>query len=143
MVSGIMQLMQRLHGSRGLVRNLCDLARNLCENLGCMKLPCFNVQGCKPGRFCSKHKEESMVDVKHAKCQHPTCMKQPYFNVPGSKADKICSGHKEESMANVKDRTFAQPGCMKLPAMLAGSARSTKRRTWSPSRAISVSTLAA
>ena len=67
-----------------------------------MKQPAFNVPGCKVGRFCSKHKEAGMVDVKHAKCEHPGCMKEPYFNVPSSKTCRFCSEHKDEGMVNVK-----------------------------------------
>ena len=81
------------------------MPRNQCEHPGCMKHPCFNVPGSKAGRFCSEHKEESMVDEKHKPCEHPGCIKQPYFNVPCRKARRFCSEHKEESMVDVKNKT--------------------------------------
>ena len=71
-----------------------------------MKQPCFNVPGCKSGRFCSEHKEEGMVDLKHNTCEHHGCMKRPSFNVPGSKACRFCSEHKEEGMVKNKRRAW-------------------------------------
>ena len=78
------------------------MSENKCEHHSCMKVPTFNVPGSKARRFCSKHKEEGMMDVTIKKCEHPGCIKQPAFNVPGSKAGRFCSEHKEEGMVNVK-----------------------------------------
>ena len=73
---------------------MVGVAQKMCEHLehsGCIKQPYFNVPDSETGRFCSKHDEEGMVDIKHKTCEQPGCMKHPYFNVLVSKAGRFCS----------------------------------------------------
>ena len=43
-------------------------------------------------KFCAKHKQPGMIDVKHKKCIAPKCPKRPYFNQPGETAGLYCAG---------------------------------------------------
>jgi hypothetical protein len=42
---------------------MVDVQNIICEREECGKRPNFNFVGLKKGRFCSKHKEEGMVNV--------------------------------------------------------------------------------
>ena len=38
--------------------------KQLCESDGCNSFPSYNYKGEKKRRFCVKHKEDNMIDVK-------------------------------------------------------------------------------
>ena len=61
---------------------MVNVKSRMCEHLGCMHQPSFNVPGNKASRFCSEHKEEGMVNVKYKRCERLGCMKGAHFNVP-------------------------------------------------------------
>lgn len=69
----------------------------------CTTRASFNFEGCsKGGRFCSKHKEEGMVDVKSKRCGYPGCKSlNPVFNEEGCKGGRFCAKHKEEGGGGV------------------------------------------
>lgn len=48
----------------------------------CNKIPVFNFPLEIKGMYCSNHKLEHMIDVKHRKCLHKDCIKRPSFNFP-------------------------------------------------------------
>ena len=51
------------------------------------------------GLYCSNHKLDGMVDVKHKRCVHEGCDKvTPAFNVPGSSIGLYCAIHKLDGM---------------------------------------------
>ncbi len=47
-------------------------------------MPNFNFAGEKGGLYCSQHKQEGMIDIKHKRCMHPDCPKRPSFNYTGA-----------------------------------------------------------
>ncbi|CAN0271887.1 unnamed protein product [Ectocarpus sp. 6 AP-2014] len=49
-----------------------------CGQGGCSKLSGFGDHGGR-AEYCSKHKKESMVNVKCKRCRHPRCSKMPSF----------------------------------------------------------------
>ena len=87
--------------------------KNFCETCG--KIACFNIDGLTWGRFCDKHKEPGMVDVKHKTCIHPGCKTQPTYNKEGETKALFCSIHKEPGMVDVKHKTCIHPGCKTRP----------------------------
>ena len=51
-----------------------DLKNKKCEFEGCKSQPFFDIEGGK-GRFCSKHKNDNMIDVKNKRCIEITIYK--------------------------------------------------------------------
>ena len=45
----------------------------LCAHKGCNKYPVYNKPGETTGLYCSKHKEDGMIDVKSKRCKTPHC----------------------------------------------------------------------
>ena len=74
----------------------------------------FNYEG-KKGIYCSIHKLENMVNVKHKRCITPNCITRPTFNYPTETKALYCSVHKLENMINVKDKRCITPNCIKQP----------------------------
>ena len=64
---------------------------------GCNKIPNYNIPGRKNGRFCSKHKEPNMVDVKHKTCTETGCNTYAYYGFL-SKGKTHCASHKQKGM---------------------------------------------
>ena len=64
-------------------------------------MPNFNFPGQKGGMFCSQHKSEGMVDIKHKRCAQEGCNKRPSFNYTGEMRALFCGPHKLEGMVNV------------------------------------------
>lgn len=56
-----------------------------------MRMPNFNFAGEKGGLYCSQHKQEGMIDIKHKRCVFPDCSKRPSFNYTGAAAYLCCS----------------------------------------------------
>ena len=56
-----------------------------CAESGCDKQPHYNNPGEKGGLYCSTHKKDGMVDVKHPRCAEPECGTRPSYNNPGEK----------------------------------------------------------
>ena len=57
-----------------------------CKEKDCKLHPNFNYEGEKSGLYCSKHKKEDMIDVKHSSCINDFCDTQ----VNNSKFDGYC-----------------------------------------------------
>jgi hypothetical protein len=66
-----------------------------------MRMPNFNFPGEKGGVYCSAHKLEGMIDIKHKRCLAPNCNKRPSFNYTGEMRALYCGPHKLEGMVNV------------------------------------------
>ena len=79
--------------------------------LECNKQPSYNVQGETKALYCSTHKKEGMIDVKHKTCLE--CNKLPSFNVEGETKALYCMTHKKEGMINVIHKTCLE--CKKQP----------------------------
>lgn len=65
----------------------------------------FNFQGETKGRFCAKHKEPQMVDVKNKHCEADSCNTTPLYNIIGEKKARFCGKHKELLMVDVRHKT--------------------------------------
>ena len=92
------------------------LVSQMCQEKNCKLTPAFNFEGELKGKFCSKHKEEGMIDIKNKTCEYPECKTMPAFNFEGEKQSKFCSIHKQIGMINVKDKTCEYPECKTIPA---------------------------
>lgn len=72
-----------------------------CEHLTCEKIPGFNIEGAKSGRFCKEHAFEGMVNVGHLRkrCKYEGpdgCNVEASFNYPGQKIGLWCVAHRPE-----------------------------------------------
>jgi len=74
------------------------------DKAGCSKVPFFNFEGRRRGRFCAQHKVQSMVDVKRKRCEQAGCSKQPRYNFEGERRGKFCAHHKVQGMVDVKSK---------------------------------------
>ena len=48
---------------------------------GCDKQPIFNLSHETKGLYCSEHKKEGMIDVKHNKCTYNGCNNRANYNL--------------------------------------------------------------
>jgi hypothetical protein len=94
---------------------LTKLTSSKCQHEGCKLQPVFNFEGETKGKFCSTHKEEGMVDVKHDKCQHEGCKSRPHFNFEEESRGKFCGTHKVDGMVDVKNKRCEHEGCKLQP----------------------------
>ena len=86
-----------------------------CEYNGCKTESSFNFKG-MPRKYCSKHKEEGMLNVKDCICIFENCNKQAYYNYIGFKEKLYCKNHKLENMVDVKNKLCKYEACQKQPA---------------------------
>lgn len=86
----------------------------LCIYEGCKTESSFNFKGMSR-KYCSKHKEEGMINVKDFMCIFDNCNKQAYYNYSGLKEKLYCNEHKLENMVNVKSKLCIYEGCQKQP----------------------------
>ena len=84
----------------------------MCKEKGCKIRPYFNTEGETKALYCSTHKKDGMVDVKHVTCLE--CKKRPNFNTEGETTALYCSTHKKDGMVDVKNKTCLD--CKKIPA---------------------------
>ena len=61
---------------------LCASASNCCNQDGCMVGANFGYAS-GPKWFCSKHKQEGMIDLKNKRCEQDGCMVTALFGHPG------------------------------------------------------------
>jgi hypothetical protein len=85
-----------------------------CEYDGCKTESSFNFKG-MPRKYCSKHKEQNMINVKDFTCIFDSCIKPAYYNLIGLKEKLYCCQHKLENMVNVKSKLCHHMGCSKQP----------------------------
>ena len=85
----------------------------MCKFENCKTIPIYNLEGEK-AIYCSLHKQEGMIDVKHKKCKYEECKKRSRFNIEGKKAI-YCSTHKLKGMVNVTYKPCKYEGCKILP----------------------------
>jgi hypothetical protein len=91
------------------------LVSRLCQHPGCQKQPNYNYPGETTALFCSSHKLENMVDIKHKRCNHDGCQKIPIYNYLGESKARFCSSHKLENMVDIKHKRCEHDGCQKIP----------------------------
>lgn len=85
-----------------------------CADIDCNKTPLYNLKGLKP-KFCVKHKESTMIDVKHPRCVEPDCILRASFNLQGEKKPLYCSTHKKENMIDICNAMCLEPTCNTRP----------------------------
>ncbi len=87
----------------------------LCNYSTCITQATYNIKGSKFGKFCVKHKEPDMVNIKSKVCSFEGCNTQPSYNIKGETTAKFCTIHKQEGMINVKDRSCEFENCLTIP----------------------------
>ena len=87
----------------------------MCKEKGCKIRPNYNNEGETTGLYCSAHKKEGMVDVKHDTCLTEGCKIRPNYNKPGETIALYCSAHKKEGMVDVIHKTCLTEGCKIRP----------------------------
>ena len=87
----------------------------MCKETNCKTRPTYNVEGQTKALYCSLHKLNGMIDVKHKTCEYPDCKTRPTYNVEGQKA-LYCSLHKSENMIDVVSKTCEYPDCKTRPS---------------------------
>jgi hypothetical protein len=91
------------------------LVSRLCQEDNCKNFPNYNYEGNTNALYCSKHKMENMIDIKHKKCINFECEKLPSYNYEGEIKAIYCLEHKKELMVNVKDKKCQHIGCKTQP----------------------------
>ena len=81
----------------------------------CMKRPNYNLPNETKAIYCSEHKKENMIDVKHKRCLFENCIKQPVFNLPTETKAIYCFEHKQENMIDIKNKRCLFENCLKIP----------------------------
>ena len=81
----------------------------------CKKRPAFNVSGETTSLYCSTHKLQGMVDVKHIHCFYEGCKKIPVFNIEGETKGLYCSAHKLQGMIDIMNKPCKSDGCKTRP----------------------------
>jgi hypothetical protein len=99
-----------LNGVGYIERETCK-ANIRCSGAGCTKLPSFNYPGCTPAVFCGRHKDQSMVNVRHKVCQQHGCGTEAKYNHPGATNGAYCGTHKDPGMVRVNSRKCEADGC--------------------------------
>jgi hypothetical protein len=86
----------------------------MCFEKNCKKSPSFNLLGEKP-LYCSEHRKENMVNVRHKICSEEGCKVVASFNIAGEKTPIYCVTHKKDNMINLKNKQCAEKSCMLRP----------------------------
>lgn len=84
----------------------------ICEFEDCKVESSFNFKG-EIRKFCNKHKEPGMINVKDVICIYEKCNKQAYYNYNGTKEKLYCVEHKLDNMFNVKSKICDYNNCPK------------------------------
>jgi hypothetical protein len=85
-----------------------------CKYNECKTESSFNFKG-MPRKYCSKHKEEGMINVKDCICIFENCNETSYYNYIGLKEKLYCNEHKLDKMVNVKNKLCKYKECEKQP----------------------------
>ena len=94
--------------------NICSkIRKNICEVCG--KHANFNISMINWGRFCSKHKLNNMIDIRHKRCIEPNCLIQPVFNVITESEGIYCKEHAKLGMIDVKSKRCLEKNCTTRP----------------------------
>ncbi len=73
-----------------------------CSHTGCKHIPVFNFPNEKKGKFCFKHKELDMINVKGKRCPFEGCDSiNPPYDFP-SGTGTFCHKHYEKGMINIR-----------------------------------------
>lgn len=86
---------------------------NICKNINCQHQSTFNFEDKKQSIYCSIHKLNNMIDIKHKRCAFKTCKKQPIFNFENEKTPIFCKIHKLNNMIDIKNKKCIFENCKK------------------------------
>ncbi len=75
----------------------------------------YNFPGRKP-IVCHEHKDEGMIDRKHAKCEIGSCEVRAHFNEPGKTGGRFCEEHAKQYLKTYEDVLTKKCGCGKRPS---------------------------
>lgn len=94
-----------------------DDGQRKCEGINedgthCTTHPAYDLPGTKSARFCKKHAQVGMINVRAILC---SCGKRPSFNLPGQ-PPRFCEKCKTEGMINVINPRCEFPGCQLRPS---------------------------
>jgi hypothetical protein len=79
-----------------------QIYKKYCNHLDCKHAPVFNYEGEKKGKYCFKHKDETMINVKGKRCSIKGCKSiNPNYDFPGGNGT-FCYKHYEKGMINIK-----------------------------------------
>ena len=93
-----------------------------CSETGCNKQPNYNYEGKTKGLYCSEHKLDGMVNVKHKRCSETGCNIRPNYGLPGHQATR-CKTHILEGMISQPKRLCYTKDCRNIAIYGIGKAR--------------------
>ena len=70
----------------------------MCIHEGCNKKSIYSNPCETKALYCSEHRENGMVNMKHKRCIHEGCKTISIYNKEGLKKPLYCSKHKEYGM---------------------------------------------
>jgi hypothetical protein len=86
-----------------------------CIHENCDLIPNYNKKGEKKGLYCSEHKLDFMVDIKHDLCMYENCEIRGSYNYKGNKKGLYCSEHRLDNMYNVISPRCIHENCDVIP----------------------------
>jgi hypothetical protein len=89
--------------------------RHLCEHSECKVIPYFNHFGQTGGRFCKRHSEDGMENVRCNQCERDGCKVIPSFNHFGQTGGRFCKPHSEDGMEDVVNKQCERDCCKRQP----------------------------
>jgi hypothetical protein len=92
------------------------LVCRLCQEGNCKLIPTYNYQKEIKAIYCSNHKLDGMVDIKHKRCEHEGCDTRPTYNYEGQTKAIYCVSHKLDGMVDINNKKCEYNECYKLPA---------------------------
>eukprot|EP00897_Mesotaenium_endlicherianum_P010499 jgi/Mesen1/9478/ME000063S08931 len=125
------------HRQEGMVDKRGAHPSHRCNFGGCATIANFNYPG-GPGRWCSKHKVDGMVNVKEKRqCAVEGCVIRPYFGYVDDERATRCAAHKEPGMIDIRNGKCEVDGCTKLPGYGFPVTPGPRARTkWDPPKMI-------
>jgi hypothetical protein len=90
---------------------MINVISKICIYQDCKVQSTYNNDGEITPLYCSKHKLEGMVDIKHKKCIYDGCKSRAICNIPSEKKGLYCSVHKHEGMEDIKHKKCIYDGC--------------------------------
>jgi hypothetical protein len=91
------------------------ITRDCCNESSCETTPVYNREGESKGLYCTAHKKEGMVNVKHKTCCEKKCKTRATCNYEGETTGVYCAVHKKEGMINATSKRCCENGCKTQP----------------------------
>lgn len=93
-------------------------SKRCCQTVGCGREASFNFEQSSERIYCTKHKQDGMVNVKNKNslCRADGCKSRPSYNVEGSARPLFCVTHKTDDMVDVVTFRCIADGCSSQPS---------------------------